>query len=88
MLEAVTADLVFTISLKRRTQNLLAVHKNAGRLPHLLPRKRKCLRLFFCGESARSTNSEFPLDRGEAPKAGYGMQAMDYGLRVTAGPLS
>src|ERR1700674_3294167 len=34
MLEAANTDLVFTISLKRSTQNI-PVHKLAGRLPHL-----------------------------------------------------
>src|SRR4029450_8005713 len=34
MLEAVTTDLVFTISLKRSTQNSSAIHRLAGRLPH------------------------------------------------------
>jgi hypothetical protein len=37
MLEAVTTDLVFTISLKRSTQNSSAIHRLAGRLPHLSP---------------------------------------------------
>ena len=39
MLEAVTKDLVFTISLKRSTQNLQLSTSWAGRLPHfrLLP---------------------------------------------------
>jgi hypothetical protein len=36
MLEAVTTDLVFTISLKRSTQNLQLSTSWAGRLPHLL----------------------------------------------------
>jgi hypothetical protein len=36
MLEAVTKDLVFTISLKRSTQNLQLSTSWAGRLPHLL----------------------------------------------------
>jgi hypothetical protein len=36
MLEAVTADLVFTISLKRSTQNLQLSTSWAGRLHHLL----------------------------------------------------
>jgi hypothetical protein len=36
MLEAANADLVFTISLKRSTQNFSAIHKVDGRLPHLL----------------------------------------------------
>src|ERR1700682_2393749 len=35
MLEAVTKDLVFTISLKRSTQNLQLSTNWAGRLPHL-----------------------------------------------------
>ena len=35
MLEAVTKDLVFTISLKRSTQNLQLSTSWAGRLPHL-----------------------------------------------------
>jgi hypothetical protein len=35
MLEAVTTDLVFTISLKRSTQNLQLSTSWAGRLPHL-----------------------------------------------------
>ena len=39
MLEAVTADLVFTISLKRSTQKSSAIHKLAGRLPHLWHRQ-------------------------------------------------
>ena len=38
MLEAVTADLVFTISLKRSTQNLQLSTSWAGRLHHLLGR--------------------------------------------------
>jgi hypothetical protein len=36
MLEAVTTDLVFTISLKRSTQNLQLSTSWAGRLHHLL----------------------------------------------------
>ena len=36
MLEAVTKDLVFTISLKRSTQNLQLSTSWAGRLHHLL----------------------------------------------------
>jgi len=36
MLEAVTMDLVFTISLKRSTQNLQLSTSWVGRLPHLL----------------------------------------------------
>jgi hypothetical protein len=35
MLEAVTTDLVFTISLKRSPQNLQLSTSWAGRLPHL-----------------------------------------------------
>jgi hypothetical protein len=35
MLEAVTTNLVFTISLKRSTQKSSAIHKLVGRLPHL-----------------------------------------------------
>ncbi|HXX04594.1 MAG TPA: hypothetical protein VEJ37_09690, partial [Xanthobacteraceae bacterium] len=35
MLEAVHSVLVFTISLKRSTQKSSAIHKLAGRLPHL-----------------------------------------------------
>jgi hypothetical protein len=38
MLEAVNADLVFTISLKRSTQNLQLFTSSPGRLPHLLSR--------------------------------------------------
>jgi hypothetical protein len=38
MLEAVTKDLVFTISLKRSTQNLQLSTSWAGRLHHLLSR--------------------------------------------------
>src|SRR5471032_2776629 len=38
MLEAVTTNLVFTISLKRSTQNLQLSTSWAGRLPHLLVR--------------------------------------------------
>src|SRR5271163_4980481 len=38
MLEAVTTDLVFTISLKRSTQNLQLSTSWAGRLHHLLGR--------------------------------------------------
>jgi hypothetical protein len=41
MLEAVTTDLVFTISLKRSTQILQLSTSWAGRLPHLLGPKRK-----------------------------------------------
>jgi hypothetical protein len=41
MLEAVTTDLVFTISLKRSTQNLQLSTSWAGRLPHLLGEERK-----------------------------------------------
>jgi len=37
MLEAVTTDLVFTISLKRSTQNLQLSTSWADRLPHLCP---------------------------------------------------
>jgi hypothetical protein len=40
MLEAVTTDLVSTISLKRSTQNLQLSTSWAGRLPHLLRFKR------------------------------------------------
>ena len=40
MLEAVTTDLVFTISLKRSTQNLQLSTSWAGRLPHLLGQQR------------------------------------------------
>jgi hypothetical protein len=36
MFEAVTTDLVFTIGLKRSTQNLQLSTSWAGRLPHLL----------------------------------------------------
>ena len=36
MLEAVTKDLVSTISLKRSTQNLAAIHKLGPRVHHLL----------------------------------------------------
>ena len=36
MLEAVTTDLVFTISLKRSTQNLQLSTSWVGRLPHLM----------------------------------------------------
>jgi hypothetical protein len=36
MLEAANARPRFTISLKRSTQNSSAIHKLAGRLPHLL----------------------------------------------------
>jgi hypothetical protein len=39
MLEAVTTDLVFTISLKRSTQNLQLSTSWAGRLHHLLGEK-------------------------------------------------
>jgi hypothetical protein len=42
MLEAVTTDLVFTISLKRSTQNLQLSTSWAGRLAHLLGRKQTC----------------------------------------------
>jgi hypothetical protein len=38
MLEAVTTDLVFTISLKRSTQNLQLSTSWAGRLHHLFER--------------------------------------------------
>jgi hypothetical protein len=41
MLEAVTKDLVFTISLKRSTQNLQLSTSWAGRLHHLLEVERK-----------------------------------------------
>jgi hypothetical protein len=37
MLEAVITNLVFTISLKRSTQNLQLSTDWAGRLPHLRP---------------------------------------------------
>ena len=40
MLEAVTTDLVFTISLKRSTQNLQLSTSWVGRLPHLTGGKR------------------------------------------------
>jgi hypothetical protein len=40
MLEAVTTDLVFTISLKRSTQNLQLSTTWAGRLHHLLGAER------------------------------------------------
>ena len=42
MLEAVTKDLVFTISLKRSTQNLQLSTSWAGRLHHLLSVQRTC----------------------------------------------
>ena len=41
MLEAVTKDLVFTISLKRSTQNLQLSTSWAGRLPHLSGEEQK-----------------------------------------------
>src|ERR1700686_2211196 len=41
MLEAVTTDLVFTISLKRSTQNLQLSTSWSGRLPHLIGIDRK-----------------------------------------------
>jgi hypothetical protein len=41
MLEAVTKDLVFTISLKRSTQNLQLSTSWAGRLHHLFRKDRK-----------------------------------------------
>jgi hypothetical protein len=41
MFEAVTKDLVFTISLKRSTQNLQLSTSWAGRLHHLLAVDRK-----------------------------------------------
>jgi hypothetical protein len=41
MLEAVTKDLVFTISLKRSTQNLQLSTSWAGRLHHLLSSQQK-----------------------------------------------
>jgi len=41
MLEAVTTDLVFTISLKRSTQNFQLSTSWVGRLPHLSGVKRK-----------------------------------------------
>ena len=44
MLEAVTTDLVFTISLKRSTQNLQLSTSWAGRLPHLGPRRADIVR--------------------------------------------
>jgi hypothetical protein len=44
MLEAVTTDLVFTISLKRSTQNLQLSTSWAGRLPHLMGLDRKKVR--------------------------------------------
>jgi hypothetical protein len=40
MLEAVTTDLVFTISLKAQHPKSSAIHKLAGRLPHLSGVKR------------------------------------------------
>jgi hypothetical protein len=40
MLEAVTKDLVFTISLKRSTQNLQLSTSWAGRLHHLFEHRR------------------------------------------------
>jgi hypothetical protein len=43
MLEAVTKYLVFTISLKRSTQNLQLSTSWAGRLHHLLDEQRKHL---------------------------------------------
>jgi hypothetical protein len=43
MLEAVIPDLVFTISLKRSTQNLQLSTSWAGRLPHLSGEDRKWL---------------------------------------------
>jgi len=44
MLEAVTKDLVFTISLKRSTQNLQLSTSWAGRLHHLLGHKADVLK--------------------------------------------
>jgi hypothetical protein len=41
MLEAITTDLVFTISLKRSTQNLQLSTSWSGRLPHLFGEDRK-----------------------------------------------
>jgi hypothetical protein len=41
MLEAVSTDLVSTISLKRSTQNLQLSTSWAGRLPHLMGEDRK-----------------------------------------------
>src|SRR5271163_2713478 len=51
MLEAVTTDLVFTISLKRSTQNLQLSTSWAGRLPHLSGR--------YWGKRGRRADSPF-----------------------------
>jgi hypothetical protein len=42
MLEAVNADLVFTISLKRSTQKSSSYPQAAGRLPHLWVFRCRC----------------------------------------------
>jgi hypothetical protein len=60
MLEAINADLVFTISLKRSTQNLSAIHKLAGRLPHLLGVKRTWIkRLVMSAFDPKRTSQVF-----------------------------
>jgi hypothetical protein len=61
MLEAVSTDLVFTISLKRSTQNLQLSTSWAGRLPHLLGAKadmhRSSRNFAFCRVARRNFTS-------------------------------
>src|SRR5262245_1248241 len=63
MLEAVTTDLVFTISLKRSTLNLQLSTSWAGRLPHLSRR--------YQGHSGRRTASPISTisERTEATRS-------------------
>ena len=71
MLEAVNTDPVFTISLKRSTQNL-QLSTTAGRLPHLRPQVRKFAATHYltssaskrhCGRIGRVTRFPCNLDR-------------------------
>src|ERR1700687_229311 len=57
MLEAVTKDLVFTISLKRSTQNLQLSTNWAGRLHHLCLRERTSSGCFGMSEKCPQADS-------------------------------
>jgi hypothetical protein len=64
-LEAVTKDLVFTISLKHSTQNLQLSTNWAGRLHHLLGEKQTSLFHLICewpllAQSGRSYANSIP----------------------------
>jgi hypothetical protein len=63
MLEAVTTDLVSTISLKRSTQNL-QLSTAAGRLPHLCAKRRHCSETCTRSESRITINKKSKLVLG------------------------